>query len=123
MTPLPKALFLSIMLWPSGAVPGQETEKLGRLFYSPAQRAAMDRRQDGQSSGAQDEATDSITINGEIRHQGKRRTRWINGKESPEAQPATPPLAVGDRYRRSTGERESPLGDGRLSIKPGNTSR
>lgn len=59
-------------------------ETLGRLFYTPAQRAQMDFQfaQEVQPGGN----GSSLTLNGIVQMQGGRRTTWINGV----AQPAGP---------------------------------
>jgi len=106
-------LALSLLLISGGSAQGGDTVTLGRLFFTPEQRAARDRQQ---GSGAT-EKPNSLTIDGEIWRNTQRRTRWINGNtDGPEGR-QIPSIPVGDTLHHGTGGRESLLGDGRLIIK------
>lgn len=100
----------SIPAWP-------QNEPLGRLFFTPQQRALLDRqRLQGITSNFDQEA--SYTLNGEVRRSSGKNTRWVNG----EAQTGpTPRGVIGDTYHPATGERESLLGGGRIHVQ--NTAR
>lgn len=56
-------------------------ETLGRLFYTPAQRAQMDYEfaQEVQPGGN----GNSLTLNGIVQMHGGKRTAWINGVAQP----------------------------------------
>ncbi len=77
--------------------------ELGRLFYTPQQRAQLDAGQtspDNPESGTRS----FITVNGVIQKQGGPRTVWINGKQQPadqgnERTPATVPVTVPGKSR------------------------
>ena len=102
------ALLLASALpaWPQSA-------PLGRLFFTPEQRILLDRqRQQAMLTNNQEDA--SYTLNGEVRSSSGKNTRWVNGT----AQTGTTPHGViGDTYHPATGERESLLGGGRITIQ------
>ncbi len=82
---------------------GAHAAELGRLFYTPQQRAQLDA---GQTSPDNPEGTGRsyITVNGVIQKQGGKRTVWINGQPQPaengnEKTPATVPVAVPGKPR------------------------
>jgi hypothetical protein len=91
---------------------------LGRLFFTPEQRAALDRERllgiSQRTSSAENQS--SYTFNGAVRRSGGPGTHWING-EPRAGGGAQPGLPAGDTYHPSTGERESVLGDGRIIVK------
>lgn len=56
-----------------------QTEPLGRLFFTPEQRAELDRfRQSGQIGSSLDNGN-PITLNGRVTRSSGRNTAWING--------------------------------------------
>lgn len=117
----PLLTLIALGLLISQPAPAQEPS-LGRLFFTPQQRAALDRqRQLNHGFQANDQpGENSLTINGEIRRSNGRRTRWING--NPEWDAATPaPAPVGDTFYPGTGERDDLLRGGSIRIKPGNS--
>ena len=72
-------------------------EPLGRLFFTPEQRAQLEynqQRNDNTSANAR-----SLTVNGIVQKHGGARTVWINGKAQPagkgdERAPESLPVAV-----------------------------
>lgn len=52
-------------------------EELGRLFFSPAQRAQMDNNY--VQNAQPDENPKAVMLNGIVQMQGGKRTAWING--------------------------------------------
>lgn len=94
-------------------------EPLGRLFFTPQQRLALDRQRQGESPTQSAEPDASLTLDGEIRPRNGRRIYWINGKMAESAKERLPSLAVGDTFQRHTGERASLLGEGRIIIRAG----
>lgn len=76
--PAMKALVkISLCLSALGAASPGDADELGRLFYTPEQRALLDR---GQHAAADEpESVDSVTINGIVQKHGGERTIWING--------------------------------------------
>ena len=56
-------------------------DDLGRLFFTPAQRAQMDRAYAQISQPGHDVST--LTLNGIVQMHGGKRTAWINGVAQP----------------------------------------
>ena len=57
--------------------PPTESHKIGRLFFSPDERAMLDRIRQ-QSGGSTVSATEQITLNGIVRRSSGKTTTWIN---------------------------------------------
>ncbi len=122
--------------------PASADEELGRLFFTPERRQALDRQRQLNIQEQQEVPEDpTLTINGVVTRSSGKRTVWINGvaqneNEKPsgvavtpsrqepgriviqtsEAQPAK--AKVGDTVNRNTGEATDLLGEGKISIKP-----
>ncbi len=59
-------------------------ESLGRLFFTPEQRAMLDLARRTQATGAQTDApTDGVTLSGIVTRSDGRQTVWINGRLQP----------------------------------------
>ena len=54
-----------------------ESHKIGRLFFSPDERAMLDRLRQ-KSGGSTVSATEEITLNGIVRRSSGKTTAWIN---------------------------------------------
>ena len=96
-----------------------EQEPLGRLFFTPQQRAALDRQRQLNRNfipNAPDTET-AQTLNGEVRRSSGRSTRWINGEADWNGNSPAPRVAVGDTVHPATGEREGLLGGGRIIVR------
>lgn len=109
-------MLISLLQSPAWA----QQEGLGRLFFTPEQRVAMD-RQRLLNPGLSSDSTDgeaSQTLNGEVRRSSGRNTRWINGEASSDNNIPAPRVPVGDTYYPGSGERESLLGSGKIVVKP-----
>ena len=112
---------------------------LGRLFFTPEKRAALDRaRSQNQRQTLQVEATD-LSLEGIVRRSSGRNTVWLNGRPHDMANPrdgvavnlgpdattarvrigdeAPADLRVGESINRGTGERRSGLGNGQVSAQ------
>ena len=122
--------------------PALAEEGLGRLFFTPERRQAMDRQRQLNPLGTTESAsseTPTLTINGIVTRSSGKRTVWINGEAQHEndslgtvrARPDArhpgqvsihpddaPPAraAVGDTVLRDTGETAPLLGDGQIRI-------
>lgn len=106
-------------------------ETLGRLFFTPERRAALDlQRQQNQVQNRDTLSESNITLNGVVRRSGGRNTTWFNGNPvddqvatktgdtaSATAKPGSAPLRVGDTLNQGSGEREDLLKGGSLSIR------
>jgi hypothetical protein len=116
----PPKLF-ALLLLASAIPPGfADQPALGRLFFDQQQRARLDaQRQRNPSVLANTgESEGSQTINGEVRSSNGRRMRWINGEANWDGTAQPPRVPVGDTFNPATGERESLLGNGRITIRP-----
>ncbi len=74
---------------------GANAEELGRLFFTPEQRAQLESLQQEKSPGS----SHSITVNGIVQKHGGARTIWINGIPQPagkgdERTPESVPVAM-----------------------------
>jgi len=113
-------LFLLSMLMLAQNLAWAEQEALGRLFFTPQQRAELDRQRlhnPRAIAGGMDQQA-AQTINGEIRRSSGRSTRWINGEVQWNEATPTPRVPVGDTFHPGTGEHESLLGGGKITIRP-----
>lgn len=108
-------LVLSLLLCAPIPAPA---EALGRLFFTPQQRAAINQLRPMQAALLPDTSppTAPITVNGEIHHSNGKVTRWINGERQPPQSRGNAPLPVGDTLHPGSGERSSLLGTGRVQI-------
>lgn len=135
---LPAALVL-LAAWSSWASAAEEP--LGRLFFTPEHRAALDRQR--QFAVQQQVPTvaegASLSVDGVVVRSGGRSTVWING--SPQHEGSLPPelrtpprhadparvgisaaenvtrtLSVGQSISRNTGEVADPLAGGRIVV-------
>ena len=85
-------LFLGLI-----ATPLTNAGELGRLFFTPEQRAQLEYgRQQGDDSPS---STRSLTVNGIVQKHGGERTVWINGVpqiagKSDERAPESVPVAI-----------------------------
>jgi len=120
-------------------------QELGRLFFTPEQRAALDARRKARvpdKPAATPQAESPITrINGAVQRSGGRSTVWVNGEAIQEGvQPGaqSPPrttstgrvsipagegtqrydLRVGESLDRGNGEVKDVIGEGEIRIGP-----
>lgn len=99
---------------------------LGRLFFTPRERASLDR----QRNASQNEASGiderpALTINGEIRRHSGTSVRWINGvvryrhpTDDSDGHPESPAyrLRVGETWDPATRQARDLLGDGSIVV-------
>ena len=122
------------------ATPAAAEDPLGRLFFSPERRQAMDRqRQLNQPEKSDAEDSPTLTINGVVTRSSGKRTVWVNGvaqhdretldgveviperhapgrvRVRPDDAPETR-AAVGDSINRGTGETTPLLGGGQIRV-------
>lgn len=70
---------LVLLMLPATAISGS-TEPLGRLFFTPEQRAALDRQRLNHNGNGQQIATEGpVVINGLVRRSSGKDTVWLNG--------------------------------------------
>ncbi|MFA5241998.1 MAG: hypothetical protein WC029_13140 [Sulfuricella sp.] len=88
---------LALGIWALAPAPGYADEALGRLFYTPEQRARMDVARQHERSVRIDEEESTpqsanILLNGVITRSDGKSTLWINNRLQNEA---SPPAVVG----------------------------
>lgn len=108
-----------LALW-LGLAPAGHAEPLGRLFFTPAQRAAWDQQRQLQPV-AEPGAAALLSMDGLVRRSSGRQTTWINGRASTEAAPlpaGVRRLKVGETIDLESGERTDLLKGGRLAVSP-----
>ena len=142
---LPAIALVALGLAMAGAASAQAQE-LGRLFFTPEQRAALDARRKARvpDKPAAVPVTESpvTRVNGAVQRGGGRSTVWVNGETIPEnAQadgarvlpqgpnpgrvsipagegPRRYDLRVGESLDRGSGEVRDVIGDGEIKIGP-----
>ncbi len=99
------------------APPAFAADELGRLFFTPEQRAMLDlaRRTQPSASQAEVETYEGVTLSGVVTRGDGKRTVWING------QPQT--VGEGVTAGRTPASASIPLpgGEGRIRLKVGQT--
>lgn len=99
------------------ALPTFAADELGRLFFTPEQRALLDlaRRTQPSASQAALESYEGVTLSGVVTRSDGKRTVWING------QPQT--IGEGVTTGRSPASASIPLpgGEGKIRLKVGQT--
>ena len=123
-----------------------QTQELGRLFFSPEQRAALDARRKARvpDKPAATPVTESpvTRVNGAVQRSGGKSTVWVNGEMIPEdtrndgarVAPRSPnsgrvsipagegaqryDLRVGESLDRGSGEVRDVIGEGEIRVGP-----
>jgi len=119
---------ISLFLLASLAAPAARASSLGRLFFTPEQRAQLE---DARTRNATTEegATSVLFVNGIVQKQGGARTVWINGvaqnagnsdERSPEGVPVAVPgksitvkVKVGQQLLVDQPARKNPIAPGK----------
>lgn len=117
-------------------------QELGRLFFTPEQRAALDERRRARvpdRPAAAAVASPTTRLDGYVKRSSGPSTVWVEGESLPEGVPGTPRIdaagntvsvpvgEAGARVRlkpgevldRGTGEVRDVLGDGEIKVRPG----
>jgi hypothetical protein len=119
-------------------------QELGRLFFTPEQREALDARRKARvpdkPAAAPVVASPTTRLDGYVQRSGGRSTVFINGEPVPEGSAEAPrldprrdgripiivgeggarfPLKPGEVLDRGTGEVRDVIGEGRLQVRPG----
>jgi hypothetical protein len=140
MKPVAAALLAAALL--PAAVPARAQE-LGRLFFTPEQRAALDARRKARLPDKPVAAAPSPTtrLDGHVQRSGGRSTVWVNGEPLPEGAQAedlrlaprrgdparlsvrsgeegkTVEMKVGSTLDRGTGEARDVIGEGEIKVR------
>jgi hypothetical protein len=112
------ALLCLVLFAPVTEVLAQE---LGRLFFTPEQRAALDARRKARvpdTPAVAVAASPTTRVDGFVRRSGGPSTVWVNGEPLGEHGPEAPRIVRG---ATSDPRVSVPVGDGgtRFSLKPG----
>jgi len=70
--------FITMLLLAISPLSGTQADNLGRLFFTPEQRAQLELNH-ARNATADDAATTVLTVNGIVQQHGGTRTVWING--------------------------------------------
>jgi len=142
MKPLLPVLIGCMLAFANGPVAGQQ---LGRLFFTPEQRDALDARRRARipDRPAAVAASPTTRIDGQVTRSGRNSTVWVNGQPYAEgedaggvrvypgrADPGSVAVKVGESKRRiglkvgetldrGNGEVRDVIGDGELRIRRG----
>ena len=98
-------------------------EELGRLFFTPQQRVALDRlRLQHQNPGPSNGLDGPLTLNGQVKRSTGHSTHWINGipvteREMP-APPAQLPSKVGETWVPGSGDKDGMPNPGLIKVYP-----
>jgi len=144
MKPAPLAALIAALVGAAAAT-GASAQELGRLFFTPEQRAALDARRKARvpdKPAATPQVESPVTrINGVVQRRGGKSTVWVNGEAIPDsaraeaqgmARPAgsgrvSVPLGdgssgldmrVGESLNRGTGEVSDVIGNGEIKVEP-----
>jgi hypothetical protein len=124
---------IALLLVPTASL----SQEVGRLFFTPEQRAALDARRRARvpdKPAAVVVASPTTKLDGYVKRSGGPSTVWVNGEPLPEGAGDAPrigpkvSISVGDGGRRATlrpgeaidrdtGEVRDVLGDGEIRIR------
>lgn len=132
-------LALVLILAPYVTAAAEDTamrEPLGRLFFSPEERATLDRQRQSHGKEIRSLQAETLRLDGIVHRSSGKHTAWINGTAQTETEsaksgvgviinPSTPgkvklrsgddagtSMKVGEAVDQSTGERDTRLGTG-----------
>jgi len=134
MKPLALLALLALLAAAFQAPLAVAAEDLGRLFFTPEERADLDRRRTENVQESVPLVLEStLTLQGYVSRSSGRTTTWINGtprndthrsadpsrvRISPGADEPDIELKVGQTMDRTLGEKRDGLGGGQIRIRP-----
>ena len=99
-----------------------QAQELGRLFFTPEQRAALDARRKARvpDKPAAAVASPTTRLDGYVQRSSGPSTVWVNGEGQLETSPEAPRIGA---TRRGDGRVSVPVGESgaRVGLKPGET--
>jgi hypothetical protein len=115
-----RLLLLAALVLPAAPAQAQE---LGRLFFTPDQRAALDARRRARvpdKPAAAVIASPTTRLDGYVKRSGGPNTVWVNGESLLETSPEAPRIGAS---RRDDGRVSIGVGDSgaRVGLRPGET--
>jgi hypothetical protein len=104
-------------------VPAARAQELGRLFFTPDQRAALDARRKARVPDRPSATTvisPTTRLDGYVQRSGGPSTVWVNGEGQLETSPDAPRIGA---TRRDDGRVSVPVGESgaRVGLRPGET--
>ena len=113
MNTRPLAILSALAIANSPCAPVIAAEALGRLFFTPERRQALDHQREFNIQENQVEPEEpALTINGVVSRSSGRRTVWVNGQ--PQDENEAPGGIVIDTTRQKPGEVEVRSDDKRI---------
>jgi hypothetical protein len=128
----------------ASACASAQAQELGRLFFTPEQRVALDARRKARlpdKPTAPVVAAPVTRVDGYVKRSGGRSTVWVNGDPVTESAPEAPRidaaegdgsvsitlgengtrtrLKAGEALDRGTGEVHDVIGEGEIRVRPG----
>jgi hypothetical protein len=105
------------------ATPAVEAQELGRLFFTPEQRASLDARRKARvpdKPNAPTVVSPTTRLDGYVQRSGGPNTVWVNGESLLETSPEAPRIGT---TRRDDGRVSVPVGESgaRVGLRPGET--
>lgn len=127
-------LLLAAVVLVAAATPATGTD-LGRLFYTPQQRADLDRKRATNAVETEVVVESLVTVNGRVSRSSGKTTTWINGVPQYDTYAGRDPsrvalddngrdttVSVGDTLDRTRGEVRPAIEPGGIEIKRGQPS-
>jgi hypothetical protein len=122
-------VLLAAAILVAAATPATATD-LGRLFYTPQQRADLDRKRATNAVEAEVVVESLVTVNGRVSRSSGKTTTWINGVPQYDTYSGRDPsrvaiddngtdtkVSVGDTLDRTRGEVRPAIEPGGIEIK------
>jgi hypothetical protein len=105
------------------AAPTVEAQELGRLFFTPEQRTALDARRKARvpdKPNAPTVVSPTTRLDGYVQRSSGPNTVWVNGESLLETSPEAPRIGTN---RRDDGRVSVPVGESgaRVGLRPGET--
>lgn len=118
-----RLLLIALLLAPLLPLRAAQAQELGRLFFTPDQRAALDARRRARvpdKPAAAAAASPTTRLDGYVKRSDGPNTVWVNGEGLLETSPEAPRIGA---TRRDDGRVSVPVGDSgaRVGLKPGET--
>ena len=112
---------LALLLFASLGSTGEacSAQELGRLFFTPEQRQALDARRRARlpdRPNAPVVASPGTRLDGYVRRDNGKSTVWVNGEALPETAPEAPRIGSSGRVTVNVGESGA-----RAGLRPGET--
>lgn len=138
---MPSALVAQVPAPQASMATGSGEEPLGRLFFSPERRSAMERQRQYNIKESQAMEGETLSLDGVVLRSSGKKTYWVNGRaqnddsnssgvaissnrKNPGQARVTSngePMAdlrIGETLNLSTKEKQTGIGNGTVTVKP-----